>query len=50
MGVGKAIAPNMAVFIAFDVFQNAFQAVSVRLNTLQYGSGILPKSSHFMCM
>ncbi len=30
-GIVKAIAPNMAVFMAFDVLQNAFQAVSTQL-------------------
>ena len=35
MGIIKAIAPNMVVFMVFDVIQNAFQAVST--NTTQYG-------------
>ena len=34
MGIIKAIAPNMVVFMVFDVIQNAFQAVST--NTTQY--------------
>ena len=36
MGVVKAIAPNMVVFMVFDVIQNAFQAVSINFELIDF--------------